>query len=51
MTCKDCLHHEAMRPDAFYCEAYNDLFVEDDVEGAENCNQFKQTEDKGADEP
>lgn len=49
MTCKDCLHHEAEnRPGGtFYCEAYNDIFTNDDTEGAENCNQFAQTE--GAD--
>lgn len=45
MKCIDCIYHEALREDAFYCEAYNDLFPEDDSDGAEECNQFKQTED------
>lgn len=46
MTCKDCLHHEALREDAFYCEAYNDLFNEDEDETfTAMCPEFKQTED------
>ena len=43
MTCKDCIHHEALkeRDDYFYCEAYNDIFPDDDSDGAEReCEQF-----------
>ena len=52
MTCKDCLNHEAenMPGGTFYCEAYNDVFTRDDIEGAESCNGFNPTENKGADE-
>ena len=39
MTCKQCVHHEKFRDDAFYCEAQNDLMDETD-EPAESCQWF-----------
>ena len=40
MTCKDCVHHEKFRDEAFYCEAQNDLFSEDDGFDATECPWF-----------
>lgn len=40
MTCKQCVHHEAFRDDAFYCEAQNDLMEETDDNHAEQCRWF-----------
>ena len=41
MRCKDCFHYERIDDDAFYCEAYNELFYDGNENGAEQCNQFK----------
>ena len=40
MTCKQCVHHETFHDDAFYCEAQNDLMMEDDNYNAEDCAYF-----------
>lgn len=41
MTCKQCVHHETFRDDAFYCESMNDILLEDDNYEAEDCQWFK----------
>ena len=41
MTCRQCVHHETMREDAFYCESHNDLFEEDEsFEAEQQCRYF-----------
>ena len=40
MTCKQCVHHETFRDDAFYCESINDLMEEDENFDAEQCEWF-----------